>query len=318
MRGGTSRRACRGGDVYKCTVSNGAGQALEIFRSSLPSRPYCSNDLEQGLIIRPGALALEHRYIQPNPPTARRWLIFDVDRPGAAFSWEDGHLPAPTIITTNPTNGHAHILYGITVPVVTTEAGRAAPLRYAAAVEAAFSEGLGSDRGYSGLITKNPFSPAWNILTPGKLYELGELAEWVDLNSRRARREVVGLGRNCTLFDDLRRWAYQHLDKHQGGFDSWLQALQRRAEALNTFPQPLPTQEVSGIAKSVSRWVWTRYKGRLPDQQFSARQAARGRQGGRPTTAGLPGQRPWEEMGLTYSQFRKQVTLKNKMKALGG
>lgn len=304
--------------MYKCTVSSGAGQALEIFRASIPRRPYCSNNLEQGLIIRPGACALEHRYIQPNSPTARRWLIFDIDRPGAALTWDDANLPAPTIITTNPANGHAHILYGLTVPVVTTEAGRAAPLRYAAAVEAAFCERLDSDSGYSGLITKNPFNPAWGTLTPGKLYELGELAEWVDLNSRRARREVAGLGRNCTLFDDLRHWAYQNLNKHQGDFDSWLKALGRRAGAFNTFPHPLPRQEVAGIAKSVSRWVWTRYKGHLPDQQFSARQAARGRLGGRPMTAGLPGHRPWEEMGVTYSQFRKQVTQQNKMKALGG
>lgn len=318
MRERASRRAVEVSDVYKCTAHGGAGQALDIFRASLPNRPYCSNDLEQGLIIRPGAHALAHRYIQPNPPTAKRWLVFDVDRQGAAYSWEDANLPAPTIITTNPANGHAHILYGLTVPVVTTEAGRAAPLRYAAAVEAVFCERLDSDSGYSGLITKNPFNPAWGTLTPGKLYELGELADWVDLNTRRDKREVVGLGRNCTLFNDLRHWAYSHLEMHQGDFDSWLRALQRRAGALNAFPQPLPKQEVAGIARSVGKWTWTRYRGRLPDQQFSYRQAVRGSLGGRPMTAGLPGHRPWEEMGLSYSQFRKQVTMKNKMKALGG
>lgn len=304
--------------MYKCTVYAGAGQALEIFRASIPRRPYCSNNLEQGLIIRPGACALEHLYIQPNPPTSRRWLIFDVDHPGAVLTWDDAHLPPPTIITINPENRHAHILYGLAVPVVTTEAGRGAPVRYAAAVEAAYSERLGSDAGYAGLITKNPFHSGWSTLTPGKLYELGELAEWVDLSSRRARREVVGLGRNCTLFDDLRHWAYSHLEKHQGDFDSWLRALQRRAGALNAFPQPLPIREVAGIARSVGRWTWKRYRGRLPDEQFSAKQAARGRRGGRPITAGLPGHRPWEDMGLSYDQWRKHITLQNKMKALGG
>lgn len=304
--------------MYKYTVANGAGQALKIFKASLPNRPYCSNNLQQGLIIRPGALALDHRYIQPNPPHSRRWLIFDIDRPGAAYAWEDANLPEPTIITISPANGHAHLLYGLTVPVVTTDKGRAAPLRYASAIEAAYSDRLAADPGYSGLITKNPLSNDWGVLTPGRLYELGELAEWVDLNSRRARREVVGLGRNCTLFDDLRRWAYQHLDKHQGDFDSWLKAIQRRAGAFNTFPHPLHQQEVAGIVRSVGRWTWSRYRGRLPDEQFKERQAARGRRGGRPMIAGLPGHRPWEDMGLTYSQYRKQVTLQNKMKALGG
>lgn len=299
--------------MYKRTAQDGASQALDIFRLSLPRRPYCCNDLQQGLIIRPGTLALEHRYIQPNPPTSRRWLIFDVDRPGAAYAWQDAHLPAPTIITTNRDNGHAHLLYGLTVPVVTTEAGRAAPVRYAAAIEAAFCERLNSDQGYAGLITKNPLHSGWMVEASGRTYELGELDEWVDLNSRRPRREVVGLGRNCTMFDDLRRWAYRQLESHKGGFDTWFQALQRRAGALNTFPQPLPSQEVVGIARSVSKWTWTRYRGRLPDEQFSARQAARGRLGGRPMTAGLPGRCPWEDEGLTYDQWRKRITKQNKL-----
>jgi hypothetical protein len=199
------------------------------------------------------------------------------------------------------------------VPVVTTEAGRAAPLRYAAAIEAAFCERLDSDHGYSGLITKNPLHNGWMVDASGKTYELGELAEWVELNSSRPRREVVGLGRNCTLFDDLRRWAYQQLESHKGGFDTWLQTLQRRAGALNVFPQPLSLQEEAGIAKSVSKWTWQRYKGRLPDEQFSSRQSARGRLGGRPITAGLPGRCPWEDEGLTYDQWRKRITKQNKL-----
>ena len=64
------------------------------------------------------------------------WLAYDVDRPGAAIDWSDRGAPAPNISVKNPENGHAHLLYGLSVPVRTAPDGRAGPLRYAAAVEA--------------------------------------------------------------------------------------------------------------------------------------------------------------------------------------
>ena len=59
------------------------------------------------------------------------------------------------------TNGHAHLVYGLRVPVLTSSMeARQAPLRYLNAVEAAFRAKLDSDDGYSGLITKIQHIPS--------------------------------------------------------------------------------------------------------------------------------------------------------------
>ena len=39
--------------------------------------------------------AIRKRYIQANPPWLRSWLIFDIDRGGAALAWDDAYLPEP-------------------------------------------------------------------------------------------------------------------------------------------------------------------------------------------------------------------------------
>ena len=41
---------------------------LEQFTGNLPNKPYCTDDLQLGLQIRPKHLALLKRYIQPNHP----------------------------------------------------------------------------------------------------------------------------------------------------------------------------------------------------------------------------------------------------------
>ena len=160
-------------------------------------------------------------------PHLRVWSIYDIDRPAGGLAWEDANLPPPSWTTVNKTNGHAHLVYGLRVPVLTSSMeARQAPLRYLNAVEAAFRAKLDSDDGYSGLITKNPAHPLWwTICGPELAYELGELAEWVDLDRFKAKQGVkvaeVGLGRNITVFDFVRLWAYKqvrHYHGQKGGF----------------------------------------------------------------------------------------------------
>jgi len=196
---------------------------LDLFGGSadrLPRRPYCADDLSDGLCIRSLAQALTKPYIQINRPYLRIWSIFDVDRPGAAIAWEDAMLPPPAWAAVNRDNGHAHLVYGLSAPVLVDSPDmRQAPLRYLCAVEAAFRAKLDADSGYSGLITKNPAHPLWRLLRgPQRGYELGELAEWVDLPRHIPRRkpEEVGLGRNVTLFDWLRHYAYRQIRHYKG------------------------------------------------------------------------------------------------------
>jgi len=155
-----------------------------LFLERLPNRPYCTNEFGYKLRIRSKAIALRHRHIQPNPPQFSAWLIFDLDYPGAALAWEKANLPVPTIIVKNPANAHAHLFYGLEAPVCSSINARRKPLWYAKAVQFAMRTKLNADPGYAGLMTKNPFHPDWHTQWVPKLYDLGELSEYVTLPGR--------------------------------------------------------------------------------------------------------------------------------------
>lgn len=253
-----------------------------------PYRPYCTNDLETGLKIRSLAQALERVYIQANPPHLRVWSLYDIDRPGAALAWEDANLPPPSWIAINGKNAHAHLVYGLSAPVLTASAeARQAPLRYLAAVEAAFRAKLGADGGYSGLITKNPRHPDWKTWRGPELgYELAYLAEFVDLARYTPKQGTkladIGLGRNCTVFDFCRLWAYRQVRQYksqQGGYVHWLAAVYARCMARNAdFATPMDSRETYQIAKSVANWTWNRFDLVASDARFSKLQAHRAAQ----------------------------------------
>jgi hypothetical protein len=161
------------------------------------------------------------------------------------------------------------------------------------AIESAFREKLQADPGYSGLITKNPAHPLWRLLRgPQRGYELGELAEWVDLPKHAPKRkpEQIGLGRNVTLFDWLRQYAYRQIRHYKGdvrNFVLWQAHLNNKALLRNgDFQHPLDGREVWHICKSVAKWTWRRFDLEASDARFSALQAARGRASGEARLAG--------------------------------
>jgi hypothetical protein len=204
------------------------------------------------------------------------------------MAWDDARLPPPAWAAINRQNGHAHIVYGLIAPVLVDSPDmRQAPMRYLCAIEAAFREKLQADPGYSGLITKNPAHPLWRVLRGPRIgYELGELAEYVDLPRHIPRRkpEEVGIGRNVTLFDWLRQYAYRNIRHYKGdvrNYVLWQSHLNNKALLRNgDFLHPLDPREVWYIAKSVSKWTWRRFDIEASDARFSALQAHRGRLGG--------------------------------------
>lgn len=259
----------------------------------LPRRPYCTQSLDAGLRIRSLAQALTRPYIQVNPPHLRVWSIFDVDRPGAAIAWEDADLPPPAWVAVSRESGHAHLVWGLAAPVLVDSPDmRQAPMRYLCAIEAAFRERLQADPGYSGLITKNPCHPLWRVLQgppQAREYTLGYLAEWVDLPRHLPKRkpEEVGLGRNVTVFDWLRMWAYRNVRRYKAeahgieAWNAWMSACNGKAlERNGEFAHPLDGREVWHIARSVAKWTWRRFDIAASDRRFAERQAARGRASG--------------------------------------
>ncbi|MCP5699296.1 replication initiation protein, partial [Klebsiella pneumoniae] len=233
--------------------------ALELFNDRLPHKPYFSDDLHFGVRIAGKERAILAKYIQFNQPHAMFWLGFEVDRAGAAIDWSDRNAPAPTLTITNPENGHAHLLYALETSIRTAPDGKMKPLRYAAAVENALRKKLDADTGYSGLICKNPNHDHWKIAVwQPELYTLDWLADFLDLNAANDKEIVAdyGLGRNCTLFDKTRKWAYRAIRQGWPQYDQWLQACYERASAYNLqFADPLDQNEVSVIAKSIAKWT---------------------------------------------------------------
>jgi hypothetical protein len=281
--------------------------ALELFYDRLPHKPYFTDELQCGLRIAGKERAILAKYIQYNQPQAKFWLGFDIDRPGAAIDWSDRNAPAPTMSIMNPDNGHAHLLYALETAVRTAPDGKIKPLKYAAVVERALCKKLGADTSYSGLICKNPRHEHWKIAVwQPALYTLDWLADSLDLSSSANDKEIVpdyGLGRNCSLFDRTRKWAYRAIRQGWPEYDQWLQACYERASAYNQqFPSPLDDNEVMGIAKSIAKWT----HGKLTEESFecyvlrthsSEIQSIRGSKskgGGRPDLG-----KPWVDLGIS-------------------
>lgn len=243
-------------------------KTLDQFSSKLPLKPYCSDDLQFGLKVRPKHIALGKRYIQQNHPFYLNYFVFDLDYQTAYvdFFYSMVGVPAPNLIVENPDNGHAHFVYELATPIYNTDASRPKPIQYGHAVYTALREVLQADVGYTGLITKNPLHQSWRThVLRDEPYSLQQLADKLDLTTRKINKEVpldeaVGLGRNCYLFNRVRHWAYIEIRQFRGKtYNAWFDAVLQHCLKLNTqFTLPMNHNEVKGIAKSISRWVWKR------------------------------------------------------------
>lgn len=254
---------------------------LGINVKCLPRWPLATdNFLIDGLKRVPFETALKQRYMQLNAAKLVWVLVFDIDRPNAVFAAHDAGLPLPNVIIKNPHNGHAHLCYVLAAPVSKGDASKGKPIRLLARIEHALTNALGADLGYSGLIAKTPGHPAWQTFSARyEAYGLDELRDYLPDNlplpKKIKRAEAVGLGRNVTLFDNLRYWAYRERLKFTN-YNKWHRACMEKAETLNVFATPLPHNEVQHTVKSVSKWVWRNFS----HTQFSEIQSRRGKLSG--------------------------------------
>lgn len=291
-------------------------QQLGLFDTDrLPRKPYCS-DNKGAFNIRPLLDALKFPYIQVNAPGIKWWMVFDIDRAGAFEAWEDAGLPPPAWIATNPRTTAGHICYALEVPVITSLAGRAHPMRYLRHVEYAIAKALSADLGYSGLMTKNPVHHVWRTwVGPQKTYMLEDFAEYIDIPRRIPKKaSEYGVGRNCDTFEHLRHWAYAHVmkAKAQSTFEAWQEACIREAELFNTtFRTPLPFSEIKATGKSVARWTWKQFGQGPAAEVFKARQSAKGRMGGLKSGAvrfqgSIEAQAPWVALGISRMTYYRR------------
>lgn len=269
-------------------------QQLDLF-NSLPKKPYCMDEKPGYMLIRPKSIALKKPYIQINPPLTTIYFVFDDDKDDGALSWFDAGLPKPFWTTQNPENGHSHHCYKLEIPLCTSEFASVKAIKYAQAVYYAYALKMGADHSYSHLITKNPLHPQWRTtFWTDRAYSLDYLADFVDLPKKLPKKlEVVGLGRNVTMFEKGRYWAYKAIRDymHHNSIYEWERAVYAQIDAINSsFKEPLPPSEVKATAKSIAKWVWQRFS----YGDFREIQAKRGAKGG---TA----------KGQAYAQKRKQA-----------
>lgn len=267
----------------------------------LPLYPLASDDLLEGLYRQPRAKALGRRYVEANPSAMSNLLVVDIDHGDAALR-ALGTRPLPHVIVENPANGHAHAVWGLTEPVTRTEYAHRKPLAYAASITEGLRRAVDGDKGYSGLITKNPMHASWDVqlVQPlDALYSLDQLrdglgtlmppARWREAPSRRAN--VAGLGRNCALFESARHWAYRTIPGHWGDPAGLAHAIDAEVTKRNNdFPEPLPASEARAIAASIHRWIIHRSRmwadgPAVYEATFLTIQSARGKKGGKASGA---------------------------------
>lgn len=286
---------------------------LDLFKS-LPDKPYCMDEAPGRMLIRVKDIAVKKPYIQVNPPLMTVYFVFDDDQDESALSWFDADLPAPLWTTQNPENSHCHHCYKLEIPLCTSEFASIKAIKYAQAVYYAYALKIGADLSYSQLITKNPLHPKWRtIYWTDRSYSLDYLADFVDLPKKLPKRlEVVGLGRNVTLFEKGRHWAYKAIRDymHYNSSHEWEKAVRAQIEAINSgFEVPLPCSEVKATAKSIATWVWKRFS----YGDFSEIQAKRGAKGGAKSKGGgRPSLgEPWLEMGISRATYFRRMKSQN-------
>ena len=281
------------------------------FFKKLPYKPFCSFGKGGKTLIRTKKHAIQYPLIQVNHVHTVQYLIFDIDAPDAYLHFFDENLPVPTWIAKNKKNGHCHVCYELKTPVCKTANAKLEPLRYLASVEYTYAKKLGADLRYSGLLTKNPVDRDWEVtLLNPRPFELGELADYVDLETKpkkteNEKNEVSGLGRNCMMFDVVRKWAYKAIREHlDSGLDIWYQEVLERSKIANgSFLEPLPYSEVKATAKSIAKWVWRNHHSAEFQAMFSEKQARKGRKGGLASDSSHGG----KARSAKYSDIRQEA-----------
>jgi len=236
-------------------------QQLKLFKEHLPKKSRSCDNFDVDNKVRYITEAIKKRYIQPNDFNSTQWLVFDIDRAVCPDSIRNDNLaPEPTIFVKNPKNGHAHLFYLLKTPVHQNSHSSQKAVQFAAAVEYGLAIKLDADMSYVGMLAKNALHADWEVLhTIPQAYELHELAESVDttaLNTPLKERLNYGLSRNCSMFEEVSKWAYKAIRQGWPDYNQWHKAVLTRVEMLNRqLEKSMDYNEYKHIAKSIANWT---------------------------------------------------------------
>lgn len=247
---------------------------------STAQKLYCSNDLNFGLRLLPVKYAIEHKYIQANNDKAIMFLVIDLDHNNPLIFEEVG-LPAPNFITISDT-GTSHYCYVLSYPIFKDYVKNQKALTYFSKIQQAYTDKLKGDVQYVGLVMKNPLNEqqwkVWNV-NHFYTYDLYELADYVELPKTITKKQAIGEGRNCFLFDTVRKFAYREVlfyKANKATLTDFYNVILNRLEKSNVFEKspPLNFNELRAIAKSISSWTWKNFT----VEKFTEIQTARSNQ----------------------------------------
>lgn len=276
-------------------------EPLQRFYKYLPERPYCSNCKDSQAFILDKDKAMRLSYIQPNHPLFAQCLAFDVDNlkgRSAWTAWKDYNLPPPNIIVKNPIKDSCHYIYLLKIPVTNARDLTQRAVKHLDAIHKRMRVLLQADLSFCGSRIKNPFSAKHDTFVSGaEPYTLEQLAEnldlytdvyWEEINAERAKDkerkklsidELHGyLGRNHAIFDKVRFIGYRnsHLSFNQLYKLLLAECQQYNAEYYSS--DPLPHNELTHIARSITRFCKSSLFGQYNEKstaKFSKLQAFR-------------------------------------------
>lgn len=253
--------------------------ALQDFADRIPYRTMMSPNKRYDGYILPRSVAKGFPYIRMNYPHID-YLCFDLDYHSAPIAAQERDLPIPTLTVITPDSKHAHLLYELLHPIP-----RAANKKTRALLKDVlyvYKEILCADR----VITtqrslfKNPLSNKWIIHQGNTPYTLSELAESKpagfvmdrtyqprtdrNLGELPFEETLDRFSRNCSLFENVRLYAYTIARQHNSE-ESLYEAILSRVIHLNDteipkhFPVKIkPKSELKSIARSISEWTFVR------------------------------------------------------------
>lgn len=232
------------------------------FIESLPEKVRSTDYFEEGTKFRKKEKALQHKYVELHQ-LYKKYIALDIDVPGSAYRWDERGLPPPSYVVVNPANAHCHYLYELRVPVYYTENARRAPQKFYENTDIALTSLLGADTAFVGHLVKNPLHPYWKTICHNAAYDLEDFKDYgVDLRGHKQKQIVRHSieGRNSTLFETLRHWAYIEVKQHTC-YTDFYEAVDNKALSINgTFIDCqngiLPAKEVLSTSKSVGTWTW--------------------------------------------------------------
>jgi hypothetical protein len=235
--------------------------------------------------------ALTKTHIRTNITNLSNVLNIDFDHP---YAWDmirtrayaDQDIPIPNVVVENPKTGHAHLVYVLAEPVVTSRNGGKHAQKFFEAVHGSLREVLGGDPGYTNHSMRSPLCPDhvphWLV---EEAYTLGGLREELGerfngrLNIPRGNlASLMGSGRHQDLFAEICTWANANHRRFKMYAEFEMATLDKAQELSAKIcaeygKGPLSDKDVEDRAYGAADYAWSSFHSPQAMKAYSERQA---------------------------------------------